>query len=302
MKKNSVQISDSEKQNKNSAHPEASLIRTFFLGEPCLDMEKTLACGQCFRFENRDGRMVGVVNRSLLVIQQVPKGYEIEIYGEDLSDAFIRHYFDLDRDYGQLLMDLSLVDSHMQRAVAFGHGIRILNQNPFETLISFIISSNNNIPKIKMSIEALAEKFGSPIGVYEGRVYYTFPAIDDLAEASEESLTVKAIGYRAKSVSLTSRAIVQGNLDLETPYGLDYASARTWLKQFYGVGDKVADCILLFAYGKTEAFPVDTWVKKMLGELYDVHKDYEGFIRTYFTAFPGIAQQYLFYYIRNLKN
>ena len=302
MKKNSVQISDSEKLNENNALSEANLIRTLFTSEPCLDMEKTLACGQCFRFENRGGRMVGVVNRSLLVILQVPTGYEIEIYGEDLSDAFIRHYFDLDRDYEQLLSDISQVDVHMQNAVAFGRGIRILNQNPFETLISFIISSNNNIPKIKMTIEARAEKFGDPIGAYEGRVYYTFPTIADLADASEEALTVKAIGYRAKSVSLTSRAVVQGNLDIETPYQLNYDEGRTWLKQFYGVGDKVADCILLFAYGKNEAFPVDTWVKKMLGELYGVHENYERFIRAYFTVFPGIAQQYLFYYIRNLKN
>lgn len=308
MKKSIVQTSDSENinesnlLNKNNLLPETSLIRTLFINEPSFDMEKTLTCGQCFRFESRGGKWIGVVERALMVITQSVAGYKIEIYGEDLSDAFISHYFDLDRDYEQLLLELSQVDVHMQNAVSFGRGIRILNQNPFETLISFIISSNNNIPKIKMSIEALAEKFGDPIGVYEGRVYYTFPIKEKLAVASEEALTVKAIGYRAKAVSLTSRAILCENLNLETPYQLNYDEGRTWLKQFYGVGDKVADCILLFAYGKNEAFPVDTWVKKMLGELYGVHKDYEGFIRTYFTAFPGIAQQYLFYYIRNLKN
>jgi len=288
-------------QNQISVNP-MPCIKTIIINEPLFDIDKTLTCGQCFRFEKRGDIYVGVVNRTVLAIALCEAGYSVDMYGEELSESEIRRYFDLDVDYAQILTSLSSIDDHMKEAVSFGSGIRLLNQDPFETLISFIISSNNNIPKIKMSIEALSEKFGSPIGMYDGLMYYAFPKVEALAEATEEALTVKAIGYRAKSVALTCRAIIEGSLDLLLPHVLTYAEAKIWLKQFYGVGDKVADCILLFAYGKTEAFPVDTWVKKMLGELYDVHKHYEGFIQSYFTVYPGIAQQYLFYYIRNLKN
>ena len=116
-----------------------------------------------------------------------------------------------------------------------------------------------------------------------------------------EALNVKAIGYRSKAVKLTCEAIVEENLDLSMPFKLSYESAQKWLMHFYGVGEKVADCVLLFAYKHDEAFPVDTWVKKVLGQLYDTHKNHSHFIREYFTAYAGIAQQYLFYYMRNQK-
>lgn len=296
---NKPNIESAELQDK--AYDALSVVGTITVDSDCLDMEKTLTCGQCFRFERRGAAYVGVVKNTVLVITKCDVGYTVDMYGNALSETEVKSYFDLDRDYTPILEALKGIDTHMKEAVAFGNGIRILNQDPFETLISFIISSNNNIPKIKMTIEALAEKFGEPIGRYDGVMYYTFPTLDVLSGVTEEALNVKAIGYRAKSVSLTCQAIAIGQLNLQTPYALDYTQAKVWLKQFYGVGDKVADCILLFAYGKAEAFPVDTWVKKMLGELYGVHKHYEAFVQSYFTVYPGIAQQYLFYYIRKFK-
>lgn len=273
-------------------------IRVRTLDHMYFDVEKTLTCGQCFRWEKEGDAFVGIVQNSVLVLNA--KTHTLEIFGRDLSDAFIERYFDLGVDYGERLSKIADVDEHLKKAVACGAGIRLLNQAPFETLISFIISSNNNIPKIKMTLEALCEVFGTPIGEYNGKARVAFPTVFDLSQASLEALAVKAIGYRAKSVYETCRMIVDRQLDLDLPYLYDYDSAKKWLKQFHGVGDKVADCILLFAYGKQEAFPVDTWVKKVLNVLYDVDKGHEAFIRTHFNVYPGLSQQVLFYYMRQI--
>lgn len=265
------------------------------------DVSKTLECGQCFRWRKEAEAYVGVVAQSVLVIERFDNAnHLVSIYGNDMPFAEVVHYFDLETDYERILNQLGTLDAHMEKAAIYGAGIRILKQEPFETLISFVISSNNNIPKIRMTVEALSEKFGNYLGDHQGKPFYSFPDIKALASASPEALNVKAIGYRAKSVYNTCNKIVVAGYDLQEPFSLDYASARKWLSQFYGVGDKVADCVLLFAYGKMEAFPIDTWVKKMLGQLYDVHCDYETFIRGKFSSYPGVAQQILFYYIRSL--
>lgn len=279
-------------------------LRTVELSIPDFDATKTFSCGQCFRWRQHGRRFIGIISHSVISVDLDDihqTGFQVAIYGEDLSDEALYTYFDGARDYRNILEMLSHKDEHLSAAIHEGKGIRILNQDPFETLISFIISSNNNIPKIKMSIEALAEKFGKRIGTLEGIDLYAFPNAEELHHADLDALNVKAIGYRAKSVKNTCDAIVLNQIDLSIPFKLDYGEAQTWLMQFYGVGEKVADCILLFAYGKDEAFPIDTWVKKVLSDLYGVQKGYGEFIKRYFTDFPGIAQQYLFYYMRNRK-
>ena len=266
------------------------------------DVTKTLECGQCFRWQKTGDSYVGVVAQSVIVIGPLDDDHHmVTIYGNEMTYAEIAHYFDLETDYEHIFDQLSTIDDHMNNAAAYGKGIRILNQEPFETLLSFIISSNNNIPKIRMTVEALSEKFGKYLGHFQGKPYYTFPDLMTLASASLESLNVKAIGYRAKSIFNTCNRLVEAAYDLQEPYLMDYEEARTWLTQFYGVGGKVADCVLLFAYGKMEAFPIDTWVKKMLGQLYGITANYDAFVKVKFDKFPGMAQQILFFYIRNLK-
>lgn len=274
-------------------------IRVRTLDHTYFDVEKTLTCGQCFRWEKEGDNFVGIVQNSVLVLNI--KTHVLELFGSDLTDSFIDRYFDLGIDYGTRLSEIANVDEHLRNAVACGEGIRLLNQAPFETLISFIISSNNNIPKIKMTLEALCDTFGAPIGEYNGKMRVAFPTANILSQATLEALNVRAIGYRSKSVYETSRLIADQNLDLSLPYDYDYESAKKWLKQFHGVGDKVADCILLFAYGKQEAFPLDTWVKKVLSVLYGVDKGHEAFIRTHFNVYPGLSQQVLFYYMRQIQ-
>jgi len=290
-------------------------IHAYKVPSESFDIAKTLECGQCFRWQKVANTFVGVVAQSLLVIEPFDAAhYLVSIYGSQTTTEYempsvnamtyedLIHYFDLETDYNEIMNQLAKIDAHMAKAAIYGAGIRLLNQEPFETLLSFILSSNNNIPKIRMTVEALSEKFGKYLGHYNGKPYYTFPDLSTLSAVSLEDLNVKAIGYRAKSIYNTCERLLESGYDLLEPFNMDYATARTWLTQFYGVGDKVADCVLLFAYGKMEAFPIDTWVKKMLGQLYDVHSNYEAFVREKFNQYPGIAQQILFYYIRGLKD
>lgn len=278
---------------------------TYDLEKKDFDLFKTIDCGQCFRWTVSGERIIGVVNKSIVVITESASEYVVNIYGSPLEKSALRRYFDLDRPYEPIYNILMTRDETLKKAVQAGWGLRIMRQEPFETLISFILSSNNNIPKIKMTIEALAERFGEPIGSIDenikGRGFYAFPDVSTLAKATLEDLNVKAIGYRAKSVSLTAKKIFEDQLNLNLPFSLPTEAGRAWLKQFYGVGDKVADCILLFAYEKEDAFPVDTWVKKMLLMLYGVEKNHIKFIMDYFKQYPGVAQQILFYYIRNIQ-
>ncbi len=295
--------------------------------ESChFDLEKTLFSGQAFRWKRVGDEYRGYIDETFVVAYEkenekaneksiytpidsdcsnkaaVSRCYRFKLYGTPLSEDRIRTYFDLDRDYGSILEALSRKDEHLSAAVEFGRGLHIMKQPEFEMLITFILSSNNNIPKIAMTVEALCEKFGRYLGEFEGQSLYGFPSVSDLKNASEDDLRVRAIGYRAKSVYETVQAIVHGQIDLSAAYSLSHEERIKWLEQFYGVGLKVASCIALFGYADEMAFPVDTWVKKVLAQLYGVEKGHEAFVKQYFNEHPGIAQQYLFYYIREIKN
>lgn len=262
----------------------------------------TFECGQSFRWRQIEGLYVGVVKRSVLVLEPLSEGYEVKVLGASMSDAEIRSYFDDSADYRDIIEKLSKKDSWLEKATAFGKGIRLLNQDPFEMLITFIISSNNNIPKIKMSVEALSEQFGEYLMTYNAVRLYAFPTLEQLKICTVEDLNVKGMGYRARYIVNAVRQIDDNQMDLNLPFEQDYETSKMWLKQLYGIGDKVADCVLLFSYRKKNAFPIDTWVKKMLRELYGVEdrqKAYEAFVDEYFDLYGGYAQQYLFYYMRN---
>lgn len=264
--------------------------------------KETFECGQSFRWKPIEDLYVGVVRRSVLILEPRPDGYEVKVLGEPLSDDEIGAYFDEGSDYKSIIEYLSMKDSWLEKATAFGKGIRLLNQDPFEMLITFIISSNNNIPKIKMAVEALSEQFGDYLMTYKGVKMYSFPTLEQLKPCTVTDLNVKGMGYRARYIANAVSQIDENHLDLNLPFELEYEDSKMWLKQLYGIGDKVADCVLLFSYRKKNAFPIDTWVKKMLRELYGVEdrqKAYEAFVDDYFDQYGGYAQQYLFYYMRN---
>lgn len=260
----------------------------------------TFECGQCFRWSKCDAGYIGVVNQTVLRAIEFDDFWEIEkIGGEEIN---IPHYFDDDREYENILKRLSKKDEHLKNAVSLYRGLRLLNQFPFEALISFIISANNNIPKIRKTIEAISKEFGEKIDVAGYGTFYTFPTARRLSEASLEELNVGGIGYRVKAVALAASKIHNGEINLENLKRLSYLEAKKSLIELYGVGDKVADCVLLFGLEHKEAFPIDVWVKRMLNTLYGVDdkaKAYASFVEEYFLKDGGYAQQFLFYYMRN---
>ena len=173
-----------------------------------------------------------------------------------------------------------------------------MKQNPWEALVSFIISANNNIPRIKKIVESLCLNFGKKIE-YNHQIFYSFPAADVIKELSLSQLDVIKSGFRAKYIIDAAQKVAGGIVDLDRVYAMDTQEAREYLKQIKGVGDKVADCVLLFAYQKYDVFPKDVWIKKVLNDLYGVdEKNFDSFVSEHFGDLAGFAQQYLFYYMR----
>ncbi len=253
-------------------------------GELCLS--DTLECGQCFRFgREADGSFAGVARGRLLRLSQTGEG--IRFYDTALSDyeALWKGYFDLDTDYAPWKARFS-EDPVLAKAE---YGIRILRQEPFEALITFILSQNSNIPRIRASVERLCARYGEPLG--EGR--FAFPTAKRLAAVSDFSGL--RFGYREAYVYDCAQRIGDGRLDLSAVEKMPLCEARQALRQIRGVGPKVAECALLFGFHRLEAFPVDTWIKKALARYYP-----GGFPQALQPA--GVAQQYLFHYIRTLGN
>lgn len=267
-------------------------------------------CGQCFRW-NREANdsYIGVAQG--MVIEVEKKKDDLYIYNtsmKEFNEIWV-NYFDLHRDYSTIKETLSK-DPLLQKAVDFGYGIRLLQQDEFELTVSFIISSNNRIPMIKRAIENISKKWGHEI-TYKGKKYYTFPTVQSLKNASEEDLQNCGVGFRAKYIADTVEKIYESNkeeykqFDLKAIKKLGDDDCHKALQNFMGIGPKVADCIMLFSMEKYTAFPVDVWVKKAMIYFYmapDVSlKKIRDFGRDKFQDLSGFAQQYLFYYARENK-
>lgn len=262
-------------------------------------------CGQCFRWDLQDdGSYTGVAYNKIL---NVKKEGDIVLFNntnlEDFNNIWI-NYFDLNNNYGKIKEDLNKDDSIMKDATEFGYGIRILQQDPWETLISFIISANNAIPRIKKSVRLLSENFGQHLGEYNGKDYYGFPSPQSIHNLQQDQLEACGVGYRSKYILSTAKKIVDENISLENLKKLNSEDCFNGLLQFNGVGPKVANCILVFAMGKVEAVPVDVWVKRVMEYFYfkedTSNKKIENFAREKYGKYGGYAQQYLFYYAREL--
>ncbi|MGV8147114.1 MAG: DNA-3-methyladenine glycosylase family protein [Alkaliphilus sp.] len=267
-------------------------------------MKQIAESGQTFRWEECETGGYTVVAFGK-VINIAHENDRIIINGANEEDylGIWRNYFDLNRDYKTIIKNFRGKDENLNNAIVYGEGIRILNQDLWEMIITFIISGNNNIPRIKKSIEKISEKYGALIDGIEGKKYYAFPTPSQLSKATIEDLRECGVGYRDAYIFETTKAIVNKEVDLSEIKKMGLDNARQELKKLKGVGDKVADCILLFACNQTNAFPIDTWVKKILAKYYGLtktgNKEVNKFVREYFGDHCGIAQQYLFYYIRN---
>lgn len=271
------------------------------------NLKQIAESGQSFRWEAQvDGSyIVTAMNETIHLVED---GNDLIIKG--ITEKSFKnkwyHYFDLGRDYKNVIANLKGRDQHLDEAIEYGKGIRILNQDLWEIIITFIISSNNNIPRIKNSIEMLSRKYGSYIKTINGKDYYSFPNAKVLSQAKVEDLRACGLGYRDKYILKTSQMIVDGTIDLQEVKKMSLEQGKKELKKLLGVGNKVADCILLFACEEPAAFPVDTWVKKVLADYYNFDKkkqvEIDAFVHEHFGEFAGIAQQYLFYYIRKNEN
>ena len=265
-------------------------------------------CGQCFRWiRQENGNYIGVAFERVIEVEK--KGNDVIIYNtneKEFNDIWLK-YFDLERDYSKIKEVLS-EDDLLKQSVEFGHGIRLLQQQPFELVISFIISANNRIPMIKRAINNISRKWGKPIE-YNGNAYYAFPTVEELSKATMEELEACGTGFRAKYIADTVEKIHKSSKEEYTQeYDLDWIKAQSddgcheALQVFNGVGPKVADCIMLFSMNKYSAFPVDVWVKRAMQHFYlapDVSlKKIRDFGRNKFGELSGFAQQYLFYYAR----
>ena len=285
----------------NTQMTEKNLVVT---GLKDFNLKHIFDCGQCFRWNaDADGSYTGVAHGRALRIKQ--SGDTVTFYDTSEKDFenIWRGYFDLDRDYGEIKKKLAS-DDVMRKAVEYGGGIRILNQDLWETVVSFIISASNNIPRIKGIIERLCALCGSEIE-YGGEIYYSFPDCETLALLSSEDLAPIRAGFRDKYIIDAARRFASGDIDETYIRSLDAEGAKKELMRINGVGNKVANCILLFGLSHKEAFPVDVWIKRIMEYCYfdgetSINAVSE-FAQKKFGALGGFAQQYLFFYAREEK-
>lgn len=274
----------------------------------CFNLKDIFTCGQCFRWEeNEDKSYTGIVKENVINIKKQGNDYIVKSVGNNEIEKLVIDYFDLNRDYTALQEKLSKIDENMEKSIKYGQGIRLLNQDLWETLISFIISANNNIPRIQKIIKRLSKNFGKKI-IFENNEYYTFPTAQELKDVSIEKYRELGLGFRDKRIYETTQIILENKVNLqELENNPNTLEVREILLTLPGVGPKVADCILLFSdLKRLEVFPIDVWVNRVMNELY-IHgdenkinkKQIEQIAKEKFGNLAGLAQQYLFYWRRD---
>ncbi len=288
-------------------------METYVLKNPdSFNLEHIFECGQCFRWNKQgDNTYLGVAEKYVIRLEK--KNKDIIFKGNKTKNSkfknleeFVEYYFDLNTDYSKYKEKLSKVDNYLDESIKFGEGIRILKQDVWECIISFIISANNNIPRIKKIIERIALNYGEKIE-FEGNTYYTFPTPEELSKASVEDLRNLGTGFRDKRIYNTTQIILSNEKYIENLKQMKTTKQmKEELLKLDGVGPKVADCILLFSLQRFDAFPIDVWVRRVMNDLY-IHNEDENKVNKKmiqklaeekFLGIPGIAQQYLFYWKR----
>lgn len=270
--------------------------------------EHIFECGQCFRWNKQeDGSYTGIFKQNVINVKKKDKKIIFKGICKGNIKEECTQYFDLNTNYDQIKSKLSSIDDYLKTSIEYGEGIRILNQELWETLISFIISANNNIPRIKGIIERISKNYGKKIN-WGNKEYYTFPTPQELSKASVEDLRKLGLGFRDVRVYETTKQIAQNPNKLkELEQEKDINKLREELLQFPGVGPKVADCVMLFStLKKLEVFPIDVWVRRVMNELYIKNddeakinkKEIEALAKSKYGNLAGIAQQYLFYWRR----
>ena len=249
--------------------------------------------GQCFRMEriqdDQDWYRV-IAGDRYLELEQQGKTVRFDC-GEEEYQYFWQHYFDIETDYGNMISRINPNDQYLLEAARLASGVRILNQDLWEMIVTFLISQQNNIVRIRRCIKNICETYGETKTASNGVGYYAFPTPEALAGLEEDALMACNLGYRSKYVVRTAKAVSSGEVNLAWISSLDYQKARTELLKLFGVGEKVADCICLFALHHLDAFPVDTHIRQVLEQHYK-----RGFPNRRYKGIRGVMQQYIFYY------
>lgn len=272
------------------------------------ELKDIFDCGQCFRWnEKEDKSYTGIFKNNVLNVSKIGNDIIFEGMCDGEIKEIVKQYFDLNRDYEKIKETLSKIDQNMKTSVEYGKGIRILNQDLWETIISFIISANNNIPRIKGIIERLSKKYGNEI-IYKEKSYYTFPTPEQLKDVTVQEYRELGLGFRDIRLYETTKMILENQVNLEElRINPNTYEVREKLLTLSGVGPKVADCILLFSDLKRfEVFPIDVWVRRVMNDLYIKNEDetkvskkqIEKIAKEKFGDLAGLAQQYLFYWRR----
>lgn len=267
------------------------------------DIKQIAESGQCFRMNrlsaSGDTIKYGLVayGKYLEMTQISQDTVELSCTEEEFYTLW-EDYFDLKYDYGTIIECLIAgEDAFLREAALYGKGIRVLKQEPFEAMISFIISQNKNIPAIKNCIEAICKSYGERIDSKDSDCsYYTFPSAQVLAQAVKEELRQLKTGYRDEYIIRASQSVHTNQIDLEQLKTKSFEESVNSLKKIHGIGEKVANCVALYGLHHIEGFPVDVWILRVLKEIYD-----NKFNKDQYKGYAGIVQQYMFYYMRHLK-
>ena len=264
-------------------------------------LEDTITCGQIFRFfKMKDGSFDVILKDRVINVYEKNNYLYVSSNNEDDLKSVVMNYFDLDNDYDKINEYLLKQDKKLDDAINFSKGLMMIKQDPFETIMEYIISANNSVPSIASALNNIALKYGKKV-MFNDKEYYLFPQYKDLKDVKENDLRECKVGFRDKYLKAMIDKLNNNELDLDSFYNMDTKDALDKLMENIGIGPKVASCILLFAYQKYDVFPVDTWVKKVMKKEYNIEgeKNIRAFASITYGKYSAVAIQYLFNYGRN---
>lgn len=271
--------------------------------EKPFNLHDTVTCGQIFRFFKQDDESFDIIlkDRVINVLQKDDVLY-VSSNDETNLEKVVENYFDLDNDYEKIDVFLVKQDAKLKDAVSFSKGLTMIKQDPFETVVEYIISANNGVPQISSALNNIAQSYGKKV-TFNNKEYYLFPTYNDLKGVTESDFRNCKVGFRDKYLKQMVDKLNNGSINLDEFYNVDTKDALNKLMENNGIGPKVASCILLFAYQKYDVFPIDTWVKKIMKNDYEIEgeKNIREFSTKTYGKYSGIAIQYLFNYSRNKK-
>ena len=267
------------------------------------DLKSTITCGQIFRFFiEEDGSYTVIIRDRVISLKEDNDYIIVESSKEENLKEIIYDYFDLDRDYSVIEKNILECDKKLEDALKFSRGLKMIHQDPFETIIAFIISQRNRVPFIAKALNLLSLNYGEKV-IFKDKEYYLFPSIDKLKTLTISDFRNCKVGFRDKYLYEIMRSIENNLLDIESIYNMNSEDSLKYLIGFKGIGNKVASCILLFAYQKFDVYPIDTWVKKFMKEDYNIEgeQNIKKFTYDTYKEYSGLAIQYMFNYKRNKK-